>query len=87
MFMCSKLYSSKRAHCKYHVRSEDAQFEYRSRSDVPFSKSGELPGLRCSELKVQSSSVHYRCRSYLPYSKTEELPDLLNSGHSMFRSS
>ena len=41
-FLCSVLYNSMRAHCEYHFRSEDAQFEYRSRSDMPFSKSGEL---------------------------------------------
>ena len=41
-FLCSNLYCSKRAHCEYHVRSEDAQllpsmkeklskFEYQNR--------------------------------------------------------
>ena len=79
--LCSKLYYSMRAHLEYHVRSEDAQFEYRSRSYMPFSKSEEL---RCSELSLfRSSLVHLRCRSYLPYSKSEELLDLLISGHSI----
>ena len=83
--LCSKLYYSMRAHLEYHVRSEDAQFEHRSRSDMPFSRSEEL---RCSELNLfRSSLVHLRCRSYLPYSKSEKLRYLLISGHSMFRSS
>ena len=87
-FLCSILYYSMRAHCEYHFRSEDAQFEYRSRSDMPFSKSGELQDLRCSELNLfRSSLVNLRCRSYLPYSKSEELLFLLISGHFMFRSS
>ena len=63
-FLCSILYYSMRAHCEYHFRSEDAQFEYRSRSDMPFSKSGELQDLRCSELNLfRSSLVNLRCRS------------------------
>ena len=79
-------YYSMRAHCEYHFRSEE--FEYRSRIDMPFSKSGELQDLRCSELNLfRSSLVNLRCRSYLPYSKSEELLFLLNSGHFMFRSS
>ena len=87
-FLCSILYYSMRAHCEYHFRSQDAQFEYRSRSDMPFSKSGELQNLRYSELNLfRSSLVNLRCRSYLPYSKSEELLYLLISGHFMFRSS